>query len=38
MVARLFATTSRAALKAAKANLALSRGLATAAPSTGKVR
>ncbi|GMG40452.1 unnamed protein product [Ambrosiozyma monospora] len=38
MVARLFATTSRAALKAVKANMALNRGLATAAPSSGKVR
>lgn len=38
MVARLFATSSRTALKAAKANLALNRGLATAAPAVGKVK
>jgi F-type H+-transporting ATPase subunit beta len=38
MVARLFATSTRTALKAAKANLALNRGLATAAPAVGKVK
>lgn len=38
MVARLFATSTRSALKAAKANLALNRGLATAAPAVGKVK
>jgi len=37
MVARLFATTSKTAFKAAKAMLAFQRGLATAAPAKGKV-
>ncbi|KAG7857471.1 hypothetical protein KL939_003359 [Ogataea angusta] len=38
MVARLFSVTKRATLKAARANLALQRSLATAGPASGKIR
>ncbi|KAH3670906.1 hypothetical protein OGAPHI_000617 [Ogataea philodendri] len=38
MVARLFSVTKRATLKAARANLALHRSLATAGPASGKIR